>query len=62
MANTHTHTQGFWMATREQLQYLDRKCRYLRYTEESNFPFVEKFSGSLEMFSPNCQSTKVGGV
>lgn len=50
------------MATQEQLKYLQRKCQYLRYTENSNVPFVEKFSGSLEMFSPYCHTTKAGGV
>lgn len=46
------------MATQEQLKYLQRQCQYLRYTEKSSLPFVEKFSGSLEMFSPVCHNTK----
>ena len=50
--------QGMWLATREQLRYLERKCRYLRYTDKSALGFVEKFSGSIEMFSSGCQTTK----
>ncbi|CBJ28048.1 hypothetical protein Esi_0089_0116 [Ectocarpus siliculosus] len=53
------NNQGFWMATQEQLKYLCRQCQYLRYTGQSSVPFVEKFSGSLEMFSPPCHTTKV---
>ncbi|CAM9164229.1 unnamed protein product [Scytosiphon promiscuus] len=53
------NNQGFWMATQGQLKYLQRQCQYLRYTEKSSLPFVEKFSGSLEMFSPMCHNTKV---
>ncbi|CAN0383966.1 unnamed protein product [Ectocarpus sp. 12 AP-2014] len=53
------NNQGFWMATQEQLKYLCRQCQYLRYTDQSSVPFVEKFSGSLEMFSPPCHATKV---
>lgn len=51
--------QGFWIATQEQLKYLQRQCQYLRYTGLSSIPFVEKYSGSLEMFSPPCHNTKV---
>lgn len=57
-AGCETLSQGMWMATQEQLKYLMRQCQYLRYTEKSNLPFVEKFSGSLEMFSPECHNTK----
>eukprot|EP00752_Nemacystus_decipiens_P001812 g1750.t1 len=53
------NNQGFWMATQEQLKYLQRQCQYLRYTDQSSLPFVEKFSGSLEQFSPVCHTTKV---
>eukprot|EP00903_Cladosiphon_okamuranus_P005409 g5397.t1 len=53
------NNQGFWMATQEQLKYLQRQCKYLRYTDKSSLAFVEKFSGSLEMFSPACHTTKV---
>ena len=54
--------QGFWMATQEQLKYLQRQCQYLKYTDKSALPFVEKFSGSLEQFSPACHTTKASVV
>lgn len=50
------------MATQEQLKYLQRQCQYLRYTDKSTLPFVEKFSGSLEQFSPACHTTKASAA
>ena len=51
-------TQGLWMATQGQLKSLQQKCKYLKYDEGSNIRFVERLSGSLEMYSAPCKVTK----
>lgn len=56
--------QGMWLATREQLRKLSQKksCEYLSFDESSGKGHVETYSGSIQMFRPNCGLQKVGGA